>query len=175
MSSSEITINVSGDFSQRVNPELCQVSFRVAHDSTDMNEALDKVSQTTNKISSILKDLAPHKAEATSASLALKAEPPIVDGFPVTKWSVQRIHQWSQNQRVTDSTTDSPAVGMMAARSTTTTYREETRHYVHTNMSATFHDFDKLEDFVGLIMVSLPPMRASADNLAGRHRECRQP
>jgi hypothetical protein len=154
MSSSEITINVSGDYSQRINPELCQVSFRVSHNSTDLNEALDKVAQTSNKISSILKDLAPHKSEATSASLALEAEPPIVDGFPVTKWSVQRIHKWSSTQRVTDSTTEGPAA---AARtfSTTTTYREETRHHVHTTMNATFHDFEKLEDFVGLITVSL--------------------
>lgn len=157
MSTSEVTITVNGEFTQRVAPELCEVSLSVSSDSTDLSEALHKVTKTTNKISSMLKDLAPHKADTTSASLALDAEPPIVDGFPVTKWSVQKIHKYSATRDVTDSTTQQGGGAVAAAMhtfSTTTTYRQETRHYVSTAMKATFHDFDKLEDFVGEIIVS---------------------
>jgi len=154
MSTSEVSINVSGEFSQRLRPELCEVSFGVSADSTDANEAVQKVTLTTNKLSSMLKELAPPKAEVTGSDLALDAEPPIVDGFPVTKWSTQRINKHSSTQQVTDSTTQPADTTGMARFSTTTTYRQETRHYVSTTMRATFHDFSKLEEFVSAIMVS---------------------
>lgn len=164
MSQSQITIVVNGEYSQRVAPERCDVSFRVAFDSTDADEALTKVTETTNRISAQLRELAPPKASPTATTsfsgerrpVALEAEAPMVEGHPVTKWSVQRIRKSSNTQRVKDSdtTTEGHAPAGRAFNVTTsTTYREETRYFVSTNMEATFHDFSKLEVFVGGIMV----------------------
>jgi hypothetical protein len=153
---SEVSITVSGEHAQRVTPELCDVSLSVQADSVDANEAVDKVTTTTNRISAILRELAP-KAEVSSAVLDL--EPPIVPDLPVTKWSVQRLQKYSRSNRVEDSRSEGevPAVrGGPAARafSTTTTYRNETRTYVSTSVNATFHDFKKLEEFVNTVTVS---------------------